>query len=80
MVSRNIFVTGLIAGAAVGAAAGLLFAPKPGKETRQVVSARTGDLRQKAGSYVSTMRQRMRKGESGQTAEVSSNGHAEVSH
>ena len=77
MVSRNKFVTGLIAGAAVGAAAGLLLAPKPGKETRHVVSARAGDLRQKAGSYVGTMRQRMRK--SGQASETSSNDHVEVS-
>ena len=71
MVSRNKFVTGLIAGAAVGAAAGLLFAPKPGKETRQVVSARAGDLRQKAGSYV---------GASGRAPEASSNDHVEADH
>ena len=80
MVSRNKFVTGLIAGAAVGAAAGLLFAPKPGKETRHVVSARAGDLRQKAGSYVGTMRQRMRKGGSDRASEASSNDHVEADH
>ncbi len=80
MVSRNKFVTGLIAGAAVGTAAGLLFAPKPGKETREVVSARAGDLRQKAGSYVGTMRQRMGKGGNGQASETSSNDLPEASH
>ena len=79
MASRNKFVTGLIAGAAVGTAAGLLFAPRPGKETRQVVSARTGDLRQKAGNYVGTMRQRMWKGGSGRAGEASSNVHVEAS-
>ena len=80
MVSRNKFVTGLLTGAAVGAAAGLLFAPRPGKETREVVSARAGDLRQKAGSYMVTMRQRMRKVGSGQASEASSNDHVEASH
>ena len=80
MVSRNKFVTGLIAGAAVGTAAGLLFAPRPGKDTRQEVAARASDLRQKAGSYVGTMRQRMRKVGSGQASEASSNDHVEASH
>ena len=80
MVSRNKFVTGLIAGAAVGAAAGLLFAPKPGKATRQQVTTRAGDLRQKAGSYVGTIRQRMQKGGSGRASEASSNDNVEAGH
>ncbi|HAI09416.1 MAG TPA: YtxH domain-containing protein, partial [Dehalococcoidia bacterium] len=40
MKSNKLFV-GLIAGAAVGVAAGLLFAPKPGKESRSLVANRT---------------------------------------
>ncbi len=48
MTTRSKFVTGLIAGALVGAAAGLLMAPKTGKETRQVVSARLEKLRREA--------------------------------
>lgn len=58
MVNRNKLVTGLIAGATVGAAAGLLFAPKPGKVSRQIVAARTGDIRHKAGGFVGMIRRR----------------------
>ena len=44
MVKTNKMVTGLIAGAALGAVAGLLFAPKPGKESRQIVTAQAVNL------------------------------------
>ncbi len=53
---RGKLVTGLIAGVAVGAVAGLLFAPKPGKESRQMVAIRTSGIRQKTGGYVDVMR------------------------
>ena len=65
MVNTNKLVTGLIAGAALGALAGLLFAPKPGKESRQIVAARADELRDKADGlrgkaveYVDAMRSR----------------------
>ena len=54
--------TGLIAGTAVGVTAGLLFAPKPGKETRHIVATHAGELRRK-----------MRKGEKTKAAEERSN-------
>ncbi len=54
--------TGLIAGTAVGVTAGLLFAPKPGKETRHQVATQAGALRRK-----------MRKGEKTRAAEEMSN-------
>jgi len=54
--------TGLIAGTAVGVTAGLLFAPKPGKETRQIVATHAGELRRK-----------MRRGEKSMAAEETSN-------
>ena len=41
---RNRFFSGLIAGAVVGIVAGLLLAPKPGKETRHIVGTRAGEL------------------------------------
>jgi gas vesicle protein len=56
--------TGLIAGAVVGAVAGLLLAPKPGKETRHVLASR-------AGEYASTLRQRVGKKNARTLAEVS---------
>ena len=47
MTARKTLITGLMAGAAVGAAAGLLLAPKPGKVTRRYVASQAGKLRQK---------------------------------
>jgi len=42
-----LFSTGLIVGALSGAAIALLFAPKSGKETREIVKTRAGDVWQK---------------------------------
>lgn len=47
MTGRNTFITGLIAGAAAGAAVGLLLAPKPGNVTRRYLAGRAGKLRQR---------------------------------
>ncbi len=56
MAKRNKLVAGLVLGAAVGAAAGLLLAPAPGKESRVVVASRLEKLRQKAGVGMRTLR------------------------
>ncbi len=53
---RNKLVAGLIAGAAVGGVAGLLCAPNPGKESRQMVTSRAGKLRHITTGYIHTMR------------------------
>jgi gas vesicle protein len=42
------FVLGLLCGAALGAAIGLMFAPKKGADFRQTIYESTGDLRRKA--------------------------------
>ena len=42
------FVIGLLCGAALGAAVGLMFAPKAGSELRQTLVDSTGDIRKKA--------------------------------
>ena len=42
------FVLGLLCGTALGAAIGLMFAPKAGSEFRQRLYEQTGDIRQKA--------------------------------
>ena len=62
-------VAGLLVGAAVGAIAGLLWAPKLGKGSRRVVAVQAGGPRRKAVGYVSTMRRMMRKKESGEAVE-----------
>jgi gas vesicle protein len=54
MEKSNKLTTGLIAGAVVGAVAGLLLAPKPGKETRHMITSR-------AGGYAGTLRQKIGK-------------------
>ena len=63
MAYRNKLVTAVMAGAAAGAIAGLMFAPKTGKETRHVVSTRAGEARHKTQLYVGTLRQRIRRTE-----------------
>lgn len=45
----NGFVMGLLCGAAVGAALGLLFAPKPGSELRNQLYDSTERMRRRAG-------------------------------
>ena len=73
MEKGNKLVTGLVAGAAVGAIAGLLFAPKTGKEARSIVSARAGEIRHKTGHYVGGLRNRISRGEG---AKETSNHHS----
>ena len=63
MVNTNKLVTGLIAGAALGAVAGLLFAPKPGEASRKIVASRAGEIRYKAGGYIDAMRSRRKNTE-----------------
>ncbi len=63
MTTRNQIVTGIIAGALVGTALGLLVAPKTGKETRQIVAMKGVALKNKAGDYFTIIRNRMKKGD-----------------
>jgi len=42
------FILGLLCGTALGAAIGLMFAPKTGSEIRQTLYDSTGDIRRKA--------------------------------
>ncbi|PKB83188.1 MAG: hypothetical protein BZY88_02515 [SAR202 cluster bacterium Io17-Chloro-G9] len=61
MMKSNQWVTGIVAGVALGAALGLLFAPKTGKETRQIVGMKTNAVRTKAGDYITSIRNKMKK-------------------
>ena len=51
------FVTGLIIGSLAGAAAGMMFAPRPGRETRDSVRRQTGH-------YVGTLRESFKRNSS----------------
>jgi gas vesicle protein len=53
---RKQVVTGLLAGAAVGVAVGLLFSPKSGKKTREALAAKSRSARSRVGEYVSLIR------------------------
>ena len=46
--SKGKFALGALLGAGLGAVAGLLFAPKSGKETREDIKAKATDLKVKA--------------------------------
>ena len=72
MSSANKIFTGLLAGVAVGAAVGLLFAPKPGKVTRRFVGIRA---RKMTGEYVGSLKQRMGRRKDVGVVEESANGH-----
>ena len=47
----NSLIAGVITGALVGTAAGILLAPKTGKESRQIVKSKATDFKVKAGDY-----------------------------
>ena len=78
MAKPNNLVTGMIAGALVGTVIGLLFAPKTGRETRDIVATRAGVIRQRAGDYVGNLREKMRRGSSLEDSEESSDNHVDV--
>ena len=61
MSRSNKFVTGLLAGAIVGAVAGLILAPKPGRDTRDIVGARTNQFRNRAEFYIGNLKERFKK-------------------
>ncbi len=63
MSANHKLVAALTTGAVLGAAAGLLLAPKPGIETRKVVAAQSGELRHKAGHYITNLRGNLRRKE-----------------
>ena len=50
---------GVLAGAVVGGVVALLFAPKSGKDTRAFIKEKAGDITDKVGEKVSTIRHNM---------------------
>ena len=74
MATNSFFVSGLIAGAAVGTVAGLMVAPKPGKVTRRFVAMQA---RRKTNRYLVFLRQKMGREET-TGVEVHSDNHVGV--
>ena len=60
MSSSNVLMTALVAATAVGAAAGLLLAPKPGKVPRRFVAMRAHKVRNRTEGYVGSLKEKMR--------------------
>lgn len=60
MANPSRFVSGMVAGAIIGAIAGLILAPKPGSDARELVRARTGEIRSKAETYVENLKERFK--------------------
>ena len=59
MAKGNRMITGFIFGAAAGAAVGLMIAPKTGKETREMLRHRAGQVQHRAGEAFGTLRNKM---------------------
>jgi len=68
MATSNKFLTGIIAGAVIGAVAALLLAPKSGKETRKLINEQAGQLEEKAKASFGKI---FGKGHGGEEAETS---------
>ena len=62
MSKSNTLVGGLCIGVALGAVAGLALAPKPGKETRQIVGNRTRQLANRKNYVVEGLSRRFKNG------------------
>jgi gas vesicle protein len=73
MTKTNSLLTGLVAGALLGAVAGLLAAPKAGKETRTTVGTKAAEIRSRAEDYFGNIKDRVRR-EREETQEHSDNG------
>jgi len=54
----NSFLIGFIIGAIAGTAIGILYAPKAGKETREMLKEKANELKEKAGDLISRVRDR----------------------
>jgi gas vesicle protein len=51
-------VIGLLAGAVFGVAVGMLYAPKSGAETREMLKEKATEAREKAGEFVEKVKER----------------------
>ena len=57
--SGSSFIIGFLAGTVAGLAVGFLYAPKPGKETRELLKEKAGEFADKAREAASEARKRV---------------------
>jgi gas vesicle protein len=55
------FAMGILAGTAIGLAVGLLYAPRPGMETREMLKGKTEEAKHKAADIIQEARERAKK-------------------
>ena len=77
MAKSNKFLYGLIAGAAIGAIAGVLLAPKSGKETRKLLRERAATL---GGGRFGNLFSKGRTQEEAEASAANGNGSSRVGH
>ena len=78
MTNAKKLVTGLVAGAIVGTTAGLLLAPKSGKENRKMVGEKASKIRNRTGGAMSNLKSRIKKNHTATAVEENSNNGAHV--
>jgi gas vesicle protein len=71
-------VTGLVAGAVMGTIAGMLLAPKSGKENRKMVAEKASKIRTQTGGTISSLKSRIKRTPAETTVEESSSNGAHV--
>ena len=59
--SNGDFVLGVLMGAAIGVTAGLLFAPRSGEESRDILQQKVSDLRERAVDFVEAVKEDINK-------------------
>jgi gas vesicle protein len=59
--SGSSFLIGFILGAVAGVAVGFLYAPKTGKETRELLKEKIGEVRGKAGEIAAEAGKKMKE-------------------
>ena len=78
MGSDKKLITGLVAGAIVGTVAGMLLAPKSGKENRKLVGEKAAKIRRRTGGAIASVKSRIKKTPNETPVEEPSNNGAHV--
>jgi gas vesicle protein len=78
MANGKRLMTGLVAGAILGTLAGMLVAPKSGKENRKMVGEKASKIRNRTGEAMGSLKSRIKKTPTETAVEESSNNGSHV--